>query len=381
MALKYSIEDIKNDIVRVKGLVNKIPTQNDYKIHGVISINTILNKNPWRIWLKELFNETNREFVNNGNGLKVLDEDLIDNLRDLAEKLGRAPLKEELYLGKYSYNTYVRAFGSFSKSLKKINLLPKIQFGLSEQEMLNDIKRVYGELERTPSFNEFTKLSNTVTATTVLTKFGSWNKALIYAGIPVSYNKNVTKDEVILALQKWMEENKNDEGCLSYWSIRQASKDDRFPYSPITISNRFDNKSWEEIMQECGYNYETVDQFYSKGSFNGIDGQVYLSLLEQMVGNFLFELKNNGKIKEYQYEKLVCNDRKWTCDFVVIKNDESNIWVETDGMLNYRKYPYLSGENEKVEYYKNNGYDYFIITYKMSNITKELSNKLFGKEE
>jgi hypothetical protein len=134
-------------------------------------------------------------------------------------------------------------------------------------------------------------------------------------------------------------------------------------------------------MQECGYNYETVDQFYSKGSFNGIDGQVYLSLLEQMVGNFLFELKNNGKIKEYQYEKLVCSDRKWTCDFVVIKNDESNIWVETDGMLNYRKYPYLSGENEKVEYYKNNGYDYFIITYKMSNITKELSNKLFGKEE
>ena len=255
VALKYSIEDIKNDIVRVKELVNKIPTQNDYKTHGMISINTILNKNPWRVWLKELFNETNREFINNGNGLKILDKELIENLSALVEKFGRAPLKEELVFGKYSYSSYVRAFGSFSKALKKINLLPKIQYGLSDQELLDDVKRVYNELERTPSFNEFTKLSNTVTATTILTKFGSWNKALVIAGIPINYNKNVTKDEVILALQKWMEENKNDVNCLSYWSIRLASKDDRFPYSPITISNRFDNKSWEEIMKECAQTF------------------------------------------------------------------------------------------------------------------------------
>ena len=41
-----------------------------------------------------------------------------------------------------------------------------------------------------------------------------------------------------------------------------------------------------------------------------------------------------------------------------------------------RKDPYNSGDNEKIEYYKNNSFDYFVITYKLADIFKALRDKL-----
>ena len=198
------------------------------------------------------------------------------------------------------------------------------------------------------------------------------------ANIPIVYSSSVSKEDVIEALRAWMEKNNDDISCLEYWAIRKAKELGNFPYCNATIYSKFDNKPCEDIMKECGYNYESVNQFFKRGRFSGFDGRTYLSSIEKQVGDFLFELKKEGKITDYEYEKNVCEDRAWTCDFYVIK-DSGNLWLEIDGMSASRKDPYNSGENEKIEYYKDNGFDYFVITYKLADIFKALKEKLLGE--
>ena len=64
----------------------------------------------------------------------------------------------------------------------------------------------------------------------------------------------------------------------------------------------------------------------------------------------------------------VCPEKSWTCDFVI----DNRIWIEVDGMKNNRSVPYQSGENEKIQYYKDNNMKYEIISYRNSNIPRKL---------
>lgn len=365
---KITDEQIKKDILKVKEKIGKIPTQDNYKEYGLFSINSILNRKPWNAWLKEIFGIINIA-VSGSNGMKVSNDELINNLRELYEKLGRVPKQEELKLGKYSKNAYKRAFGNYSSALKELGLKANVQFNLTDEEILNDIIRISDDIGETPSVDEFNELSKTITAHSVCNRFGTWNNAIKKAGLSISHNQKVSKEEVVEALQSWFKENNNDIGCLEYWALRKARSLNKFPYSTNTISEKFDHKAWDEIMKECGYDYETINQFFKRGCFNGFDGKVYLSSIEKQVGDLLFDLKKDGKIKDYEYEKKVCEDRDWTCDFYIIKNNNV-LWLEVDGMSNSRKDPYNSGENEKIEYYKTNNMNYFIITYRLSDIKK-----------
>ena len=365
---KITDEQIVEDILKVKEKVGKIPTQKDYKENGAFAVNSILNRKPWNAWLKEIFDTTNVKFSNESNK-KISNKDLLDNLKSLIEKLGRVPEQKELSLGKHSLNAYKRAFGNYSSALKELGLNAAIRYNLSDEEILEDIVRVYNDLGRVPSFEEFGKLNNTVSAVSVGNRFGSWNNAIKKSGLKIAASRNVSKEEVIDALAVWFKENNNDIRCLEYWAIRRAKDLGKFPYSNPTISSRFDNKPWAEIIKECGYDYESINQFIKRGCFSGFDGRIYLSSIEKQVGDLLFDLKKNEKIKDYEYEKKVCKDRDWTCDFYIIKNDDI-LWLEIDGMLSNRKDPYSSGENEKIEYYKTNNMNYFIITYRLSDIKK-----------
>lgn len=303
---------------------------------------------------------------------KISNKDLIDNLKELIEKLGRTPKQRELNLGKYSSNAYKRAFGTYSNALKEIGLLPKIQFGLTDQDIINDVLRISKELGTIPRCEDFDKYSKTLCSGAIINRFKTWNNILQLAGLQIENKRNVLKEDVIKALRDWYAFNNNDISCLEYWSLRKAKKRGEFLYSTQTISSKFDNKSWEDIMKECGFDYETVDQFIKRGCFLGYDGRTYLSSIEKQVGDLLNNLKKEGRINDYEYEKKVCGDRNWTCDFVIEDNNADKIWLEIDGMLNNRKDPYISDENEKIEYYKSKNFNYFIISYRTPDIKKAI---------
>lgn len=368
---KITNELIEEDILKVYRQIGKIPTQENYKMYGLYSLSSVLNKNPWNIWLNKIFGKVNFD-VGGVSEKKISKEDLLQNLKDLIELLGKTPTQEELKLGKYSKNAYRREFGNYSSALKELNLKPKVNFNLTNDEILEDLRRVNKELGRVPSYNEFSKLNNSVSATSASKKFGSWNGFLAAAGLNSTWVPLVSKKDVIDALSDWFDKNNKDVACLEYWAIRKAKERGDFPYCNLTISKNFEKKPWAEIMKECGYDYETVDQFIKRGRFQGFDGRTYLSSIEKQVGDCLLDLKKRGEINDYEYEKKVCAERNWTCDFVIENNNADYIWLEIDGMLNNRKNPYLSEENEKIEYYKENNFNYFILTYRTPDIKKAI---------
>lgn len=308
---------------------------------------------------------------------KISNEELIKNLKEFAVKLGRTPRREDLLLSlgsKYSANAYKRAFGTINNAILKSGLIPNMYKNVSDEELIKAVKDLYNYLGRTPEIREFNLQGNSLTGERIIQRFGSWNKFLKLAGIPITTNRNVSTEEVREALHKYYEENNKEITCLTYWRLRKAKKTNDFPYSTATIITKAgDGKTWEEVIRFYGFEeYETIDQFIKRGYFKGLDDNIYLSEIEKYVGDILFDLKKNNKISSYTYEAVVCPERNWTCDFMIEKLNKSLLWLEIDGMINNRKDPYKSG-NDKIEYYKDNNFQYNIITYRDNNIKFKIS--------
>ena len=174
------------------------------------------------------------------------------------------------------------------------------------EELLNDVKRVYKLLGHTPSVMEFKEHTQTTSWVTVCGRFGhSWTNVLRAAEIPIMTNHIVSKQEVIDAINIWFINNKNDIRCLEYWKIRKAGDRKEFPYSCNTIKVKFEGLLWEEIMKEIGYtDYETKDPYEKRCYSVGLDGCEYQSSIEKEAGDILYELKLNNKIFDYFYCKI-----------------------------------------------------------------------------
>jgi hypothetical protein len=379
------IEDSKliDDIQRVAKELFHSPTRGEYKKHGRFSPDTITSRKPWAEFLLEDCGLEAPRFVPTS---KASDEELIAQLVGLKEKLGRIPLKSDLGGNNgFSCSAYERAFGTFGNALAKAGLIdPLNRYCIPHEELLAELKRVYALLGHIPSEIEFLKNSPMRNNSSIRREFGSWTKALLEAGIPVVKAKNVSKEDVITAIRKWHADNNGDDTCLEYWKIRRARDKDRreFPYSCVTISSKFNHMPWEEIMHECGFpNYETKDPYvagHKRGNHTGLDGNEYLSSLEKQIGDFLLELKNQGRISGYEYEAKVCQGRAWTCDFKVSLPDGRAVWLEADGLRRNRRNPYFSGGNEKIKHYISSGMSYGIVSYSNSNVRSSVEGILFA---
>ncbi len=308
---------------------------------------------------------------------RITNEELIENLKDLHNKLGRVPKKKDLVVikgSKYGSSAYVRAFGNIQNAIVAAGFRPHQRRGLSIEKVLDDIKRVYKLLGHTPTRNEYIEMNDSfIGYSPIKDRFGSWTKALMAAGIPIINAGKVDKIFILQELKKWYIKNNCDVNCLAYWTIRKAKAKGKFPFSCATIKNHFPNLSWQETMQQVDQLYETKDPFIRRVHHIGIDSNKYLSLLEWEAGNILYNFKNTKQIKGYEYEKLVCEGRSWTCDFVIKTNDDEEIWLEIDGMRRNRTHPYKSGKNKKIQYYIDNNINYKIISYNHKDIKKSIT--------
>jgi hypothetical protein len=369
--VKIPNEKLIEDLKRVAKTLDKKPTQAEYSKFGKYSTTTFTNRKPWNKWLMEVFGEVNKKTTKE-NIRKISKEDLITNLLNIYDKIGKVPQKSDLKFGKYGVSGYNRVFNNFCGALLATGFKPYQQRGLSNEDLKNDLRRVYELLGHTPSLEEFTEYTQSVSGATIHSRFGSWTKALLAADIPIAKAQKVSKQDVIEALEKWYNQNNCDTRCLEYWTIRKAHDRRDFPYSCETISAKFNKISWEDIMKTIDSNYQTIDQFVKRGFFKGKDKNIYLSSVERHSANILYALKKENKIKDYEYEAKVCENRSWTCDFKIILNNESVLWLEIDGMRNNRKVPYGSGENEKIEHYKNTSMDYEILSYNNKSFKKSI---------
>ena len=70
----------------------------------------------------------------------------------------------------------------------------------SDESLLNELKRVAKQLDKTPTQHEFNLLSRT-NHSTIVNRFGSWNAALKKAGLPIQRAINISDEELFNEIQ------------------------------------------------------------------------------------------------------------------------------------------------------------------------------------
>lgn len=127
------------------------------------------------------------EFKLNDYHRNVPDADFIRDIQRVSAELGQSTITTQDYekRGKYSFSAISRRFGGWTEALRKSGLFPSVSQikSISLSDMIEDLKRVSKKLEKqtftSGEYSQYGKYS----ATSFFRKFGSWNKALIAAGL------------------------------------------------------------------------------------------------------------------------------------------------------------------------------------------------------
>ena len=171
------------------------------------------------------------------------DDVLLNDLRVIAQRLGKASLTKEEYNrhGRFSAATMQKRFGSWNGALEKSRLGPIKRVNIPREELLADLKHVAsvagGNVVTRELYRNFGKFSESV----IVRKYGSWAKALAVAGLaPTGWKPMATDDELF-------------SNMADVWEHvgRQPKQNDFRPpasrYSAQTYVNRFGG--WRKALE------------------------------------------------------------------------------------------------------------------------------------
>jgi sulfur relay (sulfurtransferase) DsrC/TusE family protein len=140
----------------------------------------------------------------------VTNEELIEELQDYAEEIGETPTKRKMNLdGRWTGKTYQRHFGSWNEAVKAAGLDINLENDVvdSEEELLQDLRDFAEEIGKTPSRRKM-NLDGPWDGKTYRVHFGSWNKAVKAAGLDVNSEHKIAnnKEELLQDLRDFAEE-------------------------------------------------------------------------------------------------------------------------------------------------------------------------------
>lgn len=123
-------------------------------------------------------------------------EELLTDLRELADGLGKSPTKKEYNeYGEYSVSSVQNQFGSWNEGLKAAGLDPNLEHNISKEEIHADIERVAGVLGKTPTLTEMDQYGK-YSKLTYQTKLDSYIATLEDLGLqPSSIQYNFSSQE------------------------------------------------------------------------------------------------------------------------------------------------------------------------------------------
>lgn len=110
----------------------------------------------------------------------VPDALLLENLRDVAARLGRSPTASEYNeFGKYHSSTLARRFGKWSKATSQAGLpATRSVIDIPYDDLLKNIEDMWIRLGRQPTYIDMNSPESRVSAKTYENRFGSWRAAL-----------------------------------------------------------------------------------------------------------------------------------------------------------------------------------------------------------
>lgn len=134
---------------------------------------------------------------------KYKKEFLVQSLKDLSYKLGRNPTSHDLEKNNNmpDRSVFENRFGSWNNALVVAGLKVNSYYRKwTKEEIVQWLNYKYNELGRTPGIRDFDKDSNAPAKNTVKRLFGNWTNALREANVPV--RKYLSEKELIEVLQK-----------------------------------------------------------------------------------------------------------------------------------------------------------------------------------
>lgn len=181
---------------------------------------------------------------------KIEEEELVEEMERVSFEHcnGRPPSRTEFEkYGKYSSSTYQNRYGTWNNALEEILSDVVLEKDISEEILLDDLKSLEKELNRTPRYEDVREKGKFSTVT-YQNRFGSWNQALKEAGLGIN-QKSPTKEELIGEIETLQEELGK---IPTIYDIKENGK-----YSYSSYRNEFG--LWENAMEEVGIDYERYE--------------------------------------------------------------------------------------------------------------------------
>lgn len=129
----------------------------------------------------------------------VKDDDLLNDVKDVCQKLGLKTITIDIYNqhGKYHASTLIRRFKSWFKVLEMCNLTAtRSKINIPEKELFSNLERIWLQLGRQPKYKEICKPLSTYSVGTYEARFGSWYKALEAFIQYISRSPNKTEEKI-----------------------------------------------------------------------------------------------------------------------------------------------------------------------------------------
>jgi len=250
---------------------------------------------------------------------RISDEVVLQQLRNLYEKLGKIPTYKEIgdAPNMLSARGIVRHFGSTNKAIELALgfKIPK-SHRYSKNMVKRDILRINKLLGRVPTKEEFDSYRKTMSSSRIKGRFG-WNNILKELNIK-AVKAYYSKEELVNIL-------KNLGKKLNRPPIISDLDGNKFP----AFSVFFDKfGSWNGALKEASF--ETKPSFYIAK-----DGHKCWSVMELYVDNwFVKNGINHKKDVFYPYHLEFNPNNRKTCDWVL----EDGHWVELFGLMRRDEY-------------------------------------------
>jgi hypothetical protein len=194
----------------------------------------------------------------------IPEEDLVDELVRLAEELGESPSTSEMdEIGRYSVSAYQSCFGSWNAAKKKAGLgTTPARPSYSDEELLAALRERADESGQAPTSQQMDSFEGSPNSGVYRTRFGSYNSAVIAAGLRTNTRGSAPEDhghgkgQLIARLQQFRAElDENRPPTAREMDDRSKNDGSDWPCQ-ATFRNRFG--SWKAAVKAAGY--EPYDQ-------------------------------------------------------------------------------------------------------------------------
>lgn len=185
-----SDERLLKSLTELAKNLGRTPTQKDMSEHGPHTIDPYLSR--WGTW-----NETLGEIGLEPNQAFYTEEELLEHLREFAEEIGKTPTTWEMEVeGPHSLPTYQNRFGSWNNALQAAGFEPRRETHISNEVLLAALRMFASELGETPTPAQMNE-DGPHGASTYAIRFGSWRRAVSEAGLPHFEEETPSKQELL----------------------------------------------------------------------------------------------------------------------------------------------------------------------------------------